>query len=116
MSALRKLISDHREALIVLAILLLLVLAFRAAPFLDPRVGFDGWSDVLYALVQSTKMMVVAYGAWYCKKLYHGETPDWLQWSREAGEEVDVDFHALIVDRLEYAFWATLWFCALFIC
>ena len=110
---LRKIIADHRETLIIVAVLLLLVAAFRVAPLVDPRIGFDGFSDVLYALVASTKMMIVGYGGWYCKKLYHGDTPDDLMWSDEGDAEPEL--WAILVDRTEYAFWASLWFCALFV-
>ena len=109
----RKLLADHRETLIVIGVLLILVAAFRAAPILDPRIGFDGWSDLLYALVAAAKMVVVAYGGWYCKKLYHGDTPDILQWSDDGDAEPAM--WAVLVDRLEYGFWVLLWFAALFL-
>ncbi len=110
---LRKIIADHRETLIIVAVLLLLVAAFRVAPLVDPRIGFDGWSDLLYALVATAKMVICAYGAWYCKVMYHGDTPDNLMWSDEGDAEADM--WAILVDRLEYAFWVLLWFAALFV-
>ncbi len=109
----RKLIADHRETLIIVAVLLLLAGAFRVAPLVDPRIGFDGWSDLLYALVASTKMMICGYGGWYCKKLYHGDTPDELQWSDKGDAEPAM--WAVLIDRLEYVFWVLLWFAALFL-
>lgn len=110
---LRKLLADHRETLIIILVLFLLVAAFRVAPLVDPRIGFDGWSDLLYALVASTKMMICGYGSWYCKKLYHGDTPDKLMWSDNGDAEADL--WAIVIDRLEYVFWVPLWFCALFV-
>lgn len=109
----KKLIADNREALIIIAVLLILLGAFRLAPLVDPRIGFDGFSDLLYALVAIPKMVAVAYGGWYCKKLYHGETPDALQWSDDGDAEPAM--WAILVDRLEYGFWVLLWFAALFV-
>ena len=106
-------IWDHREGLIALAVLAALIAAFRMAPILDPRIGYDGWSDLLYALTATIKMMIVAWGTWGCKVLYHGDTPDRLQWSNSG--DIDADVWAVLVDRGEYAFWGTFWFCALFV-
>lgn len=108
-----KFLKDHREAFIIVAVLLLLVGAFRIAPLVDPRIGYDGWSDLLYALTAAIKMVICAYGAWYCKVMYHGDTPDDLMWSDEGDAEADM--WAILVDRLEYAFWVLLWFAALFL-
>lgn len=107
----RKLLADHRETIIIVAVLLLLVGAFRIAPMVDPRIGFDGFSDVLYALVASTKMMICGYGAWYCKMLYHGDTPDSLMWQ----DGMNVETGAMWLNFVQGAFWVGLWFLALFV-
>lgn len=109
----RKLLANHRETIIITAVLLLLVAAFRVAPLVDPRIGYDGWSDLLYALTAAIKMVICAYGAWYCKVMYHGDTPDSLQWSDQGDAEPAM--WAVLIDRAEYGFWVLLWFVALFV-
>lgn len=104
---------DHIELLLVGFLLLALFVAFRSLPQIDPRIGFDGWSDILYALLGAGKLLLMAYGAWWCKTLYHGDTPNSLMWADKG--DSDAELLAIVIDRAEYGFWVTVWFLGLFV-
>lgn len=106
---------DHIELALGTIVLLALFVAFRSLPQIDPRIGFDGWSDILYALLGAGKLLLMAYGAWWCKTLYHGDTPDSLIWDGKDSDEHSELLVAMLIDRAEYGFWVTLWFLGLFV-
>ena len=115
MSALFRLLRrawEHRELLFILIVVTVLLQAFPLIKHhVDARVGFDGWGDVLYALVADAKMLNVAYGAWLCQVMYHGETPDSMMWQ----DNMVVETGAMVLIFAQTVFWVSVWYLALFV-
>lgn len=75
MNPIKHWISEHREAFYcVLSIALLLCAWHVLRAHVDPRIGFDGWSDVLYVLSNAAAGWVVVLCAYLSKKATHGVT------------------------------------------
>jgi hypothetical protein len=67
-------LRNHPEPVVIAAMILFLRWAFVAVQHVDARIGFDGWSDSLYRLLNATVCVAVFYGAWVLKRAMLGET------------------------------------------
>jgi hypothetical protein len=76
MTRFSNLISDYRELFYALIFTALLLITWWLVPYVDPRVGFDGWSDILYVLASIAAGWLVVLCAWMSKKATHGETTE----------------------------------------
>jgi hypothetical protein len=108
--------SDHRELFYALVFTLLLLVTWHLVPYVDPRVGFDGWSDILYVLASIAAGWLVVLCAWLSKKATHGETTfaddDQLRTSIAAGNWGAFRLYAL--EMLSVAFWVGVWLYVVF--
>jgi hypothetical protein len=80
-------------------------------PILDPRIGFDGFSDLLYAGVAALKMVIVVAGSWASYASLHVPLDD----AQEAKLLKSEALAPVILDRASIFLWAALWFFALFV-
>lgn len=67
-------IRNHPEPVVIALMILFLRWAFVAVQHVDARIGFDGWSDSLYRLLNATVCVAVFYGGWVIKRSLFGET------------------------------------------
>ena len=100
-----------KEIAWALAIFALIVAGRQYLPILDPRIGFDGFSDLLYAGVAALKMVVVVAGSWASYASLHVPLDDKL----EAFFINEGVLKPVIIDRVSLLSWAALWFAALFV-
>lgn len=70
----RSCISNNRELFYLVVIVTLLTIAYPFAQLQDSRVGWDGWSDMLYILSQSAKGFAIVFCAYLSKMATSGET------------------------------------------
>lgn len=112
MKAIVRWVSNHRELFYCAAAIALTLLAYHALrDHVDPRIGYDGWSDVLYTLSNAATGFVIVLCAYLSKKATHGETSD----------EEDEALRAMIIrgtsgaqwmyvlEMLSVAFWVGIW-------
>lgn len=69
--------SENRELLYALLALVVMVIVWKTGVvqrYLDPRPGFDGWSDTLYLLPNAVNGFLVVAFAYVCLKATHGVT------------------------------------------
>lgn len=67
-------ISNNRELFYLAIVVALLTIAYPFAQLQDARVGWDGWSDMLYILSQSAKGFAIVFCAYLSKVATSGET------------------------------------------
>jgi hypothetical protein len=70
----RSWISNNRELFYLAAVVALLTIAYPFAQLQDSRVGWDGWSDMLYILSQAVKGFAIVFCAYLSKMATSGET------------------------------------------
>ncbi|MGE0343833.1 MAG: hypothetical protein AB7O86_12300 [Porticoccaceae bacterium] len=103
--------SDYREIFHAILAVIILAWAVRYAPMMDPRVSFDGWSDLLYLLTRAAQGFAIVLFAWMSKTATHGELTDAeddaLRESIKTGDMGAARMYSL--DMLSTAFWACLW-------
>lgn len=103
--------SDYRELVFVILAITLLAWAAHRVPLIDPRVSFDGWSDLLYTATRIAQGFAVVFCAWASKIATHGELSDEedaeLRSGIRSGEWAAVRLYAL--DMFSVAFWVLLW-------
>lgn len=66
-------ISDHLDIVACLALGGLLYGAYGAVQRIDARIGFDGWSDTLYYILNMGVGVAALYVGWALKVRLHGE-------------------------------------------
>jgi len=103
--------SNYRELFHAALAIIVLSWAYRYAPMLDPRVSFDGWSDLLYLLTRTAQGFAVVLFAWMSKIATHGEMSD-VEDVALRGRILDGDMGAVRLyglDQTSTAFWVVLW-------
>ncbi len=110
--SLKKWVRDYwKEIAWAVGIFVLIVAGRQYLPILDPRIGFDGFSDLLYAGVAAFKMVLVVAGSWASYASLHVPLDD----EQEAALLKTGTLAPVILDRASLFVWAALWFAALFV-
>jgi len=110
--SLKKWVRDYwKEIAWGFMVFALLLFARQYLTVFDPRIGFDGFSDVLYANVAAFKMVILAAGTWACYANLHVPLDD----KQEAYFISQNILGPVILDRVSLFAWAALWFLALFV-
>lgn len=104
-------ISDHRELFYAVVFVLLLLITWYLVPYVDPRVGFDGWSDILYVLANIAAGWLVVLCAYLSKLATHGETTTEQDLDLRIGVRQG-DWGAVrlyVLEMLSVGFWVCVW-------
>lgn len=108
-------LNDHADLLVVVVLILLLREAYDQVQLIDARIGFDGWSDILYGLLSLLMGIAAMYVGWGIKVRLHGETTDDEdQWLRKTMREhvgpvwTNSAFWSMLIEMAINAFWALL--------
>lgn len=105
LARLRALCSDYRELFHAAIALFVLFTAWHWRYYLDPSIGFDGWSDVLYTLQRCFVASLVVLFAWMAKKAAHGETTEAQDETIRTAITTKDPRMMYVLDMLSTAFW-----------
>lgn len=102
-----KLVRDYQELLVWFPPLLVMIfIAFKILPAMDPRSGLDGFGQLFSMLINAAGGVMLTFSAWLTKRTYFGMT--------DPEDRAALPLNARIVGSAEWLICFALWYLVIF--